>query len=297
MNKKVTSVIAIIVLLAAIAGGTYYFLAIRDAGTKQDAHNYTEVVEAVSDDNASEVDELIAEIPYDKCLYYGPDAYPEDFSELELYKNILDYAGDKAGRYLWVEQTPEIKDEHYGIFNVTRETMQQKLTDVEIDPDTNTIEAEIIRDLEDLEECAAALVLKFTNYREPILREGKSDLYQGFEGDAKFHCFNGYNFGYSQGTEEMRKAKLSLKFDNVNVNTIISKEVYLRGGQYIAQVTADVTCNKNDGPFNEINWIPEKGETRKVDFLVKYQTMRYGQGENASLHAILDDLYIYDLDK
>lgn len=34
MNKKVTSVIAIMVLLAAIAGGAYYFLAIHDVGTE-----------------------------------------------------------------------------------------------------------------------------------------------------------------------------------------------------------------------------------------------------------------------
>lgn len=296
-EKKVTSVITVLVLLAIIAGGVYYFIAKHDAGIEQGEQKYTEVVDALDDDNSSEVDTLIAEIPYDKCLYDGPDAYPEDFSELELYKNILDYAGDKAGRYLWLEDTREIKDAHYGIFNVTKETMQEKLTDAEINPETNTREEQITRDIDELEECAAALILKFTDYEYPILREGKSDLYQGFEGNGKFHCFNGYNFGNSDGVKEMQKARLNLDFSNVKVNTIIAEEVLLEIGKYYAYVSADVTCVKNDGPFKDIEWIPEKGESRKVDMLVQFQTMRFGKGENESLHATIADLYVYDYEE
>lgn len=295
MKKKIIVAVDIIIAIALLLGVGYYFLSSQDVANNESEKNYEQVVAAIKNDDATPEIGLIAEIPYDKILY-DPDtySYDENFSKLELYNNALDYAGEKAGKYLWLEETQDVSNGHYGVFNMSRENIEEKIKTAQIDPETNTEEYMLTRSLTEIEEYAAALILKITDYKDNLKRDGNTELWLGYDGNANVHCFNHYNFGSESGVEETRKAKLKLSAENVNVENIILKPTDVENGEYTAVVSADISCLKNSGVCKDVEWIPKKGEKRNVTFIVRFYGLHNGETSYNFTSVGIVDMFVRD---
>lgn len=289
--KKVVRWVITAVLEVAICLGLVYFGSVCLKSYKGKLEEATRVETPVNEESK------VGVIPYYSWHQLKADGSgPDRFNHLYSYKAILDKLDGEAPRYLW-RGSYHAEIGGYYLYSVPQKFMQKKLEETEYDPETMDSKNDICRSITDLDDSAAALIMKLTDYRKDAKRgHGKSDLYLGLSGrgDDGVTCFNFTDFGSDRGVEEFAEVGISLKCVNVKVETVFLDDYSLSNNRYTAVVSANVICKKNNGTLKDLEWVPAEGEANHVRFLMEFY-MSYDHVDSFGFLRVCGaDLLVYD---
>ncbi len=144
--------------------------------------------------------------------------------------------------------------------------------------------------ISDLENNAALIINHLTRY-------SKEDDSIGY--DSYIYAAFGVDLTKNktiQPIDYFKEQKFSLTCENAAVLKMIGHDRWARewNGEIAVLVSADVTCNENDGEFKNLEWVPAVGETKKITFIIFY--FNSPQPDN-TISPQVSDIAIYDENK
>ena len=255
MSKKkkiIVSVVVFAVILAAVSFGLTLY-----------AEMTPNTVDGISYLDEEEREEGTAYPVLEEKKSFGNAGYGAIDDAHGYYIPALEKADSK---YIWIDESGEI-------FGVPKKTLQYNMMKADEKYSAEDGSTQRLSDVNKIMSSAEVVTYNFTEGYRDCRYKGKTAYYKYSNGGKYMEALGTVlpkdeEFSdASHNSNPLAERGLKLKMENIEVKKVLSSENYVADFKVVVQVSADVTCKKKSEVFDELDWIPEVGETKRINFV------------------------------